>query len=761
MDPTSDPQALTTAEKAALTTGADYWSTRAAPPIGLPAIRLSDGPHGLRVQDDEHPDHLGLGRSVPSTCFPPAVTLASSWDPQLIREVGAALGREARSLGVQVVLGPGMNIKRTPLCGRNFEYFSEDPLLSALCAIAEVQGLQSQGVGACAKHFALNNQETDRFRISADVDERPLWEIYLRGFQLLMEAAPPWMVMTSYNRINGTYADESHWLVTDTLKRAWGFDGVVVSDWGAVYDPVAAVRAGVDLRMPGRPGDDRVARAAEAGVVPEAGLDDVVDRLTRLSGRVTHPPAGPADLDAHHALTRRAAAASAVLLKNDDATLPLDAALPGRVAVIGELARSPRYQGAGSSAVHPTRIVSALDALGARVSGLRFAPGHRLTTDDTDADLLAEAVQVAADVDVAVVFLGLPPSAETEGSDRTHIDLPRNQIDLLAAVAGTGARVIVALSNGAAVTTAPWRHHAAAIVEFWLTGQAHGDTVADVLLGDVNPSGKLAETIPRRLQDTPTYLDHPGENGHVRYGEGIHVGYRWYDAREMDVDHPFGHGLSYTDFAFTDLDVAVHAVADPVALTVGLTVTNTGGRAGAEVVQVYLDDRAGLLITPPQELRAFTKVHLAPGGAGRISLPIPRQRLEHFHPGIGWAYTGGPVEVRVGASSRDIRLRQTVDLPRAPLAGTLTLWSTLDEWYRHPDIGPRLAALVDERGGVRGRAGDLLSDPQGRVSILSTPIQGLVQFPGFPIGEDDIRRLLGTQEPSAGQSDGPVRTGRP
>ncbi len=742
---TGGRRALTPSEMASLTTGADYWSTQSATPIGLQAIRLSDGPHGLRVQDDENPDHLGLGRSVASTCFPPAVTLASSWDPQLIREVGAALGREARSLGVQVVLGPGLNIKRTPLCGRNFEYFSEDPLLSAACAIAQVDGLQSQGVGACAKHFALNNQETDRFRISADVDERPLWEIYLRGFQLLIQQAPPWMLMTSYNRINGIYADESHWLVTDTLKRDWGYDGVVVSDWGAVYDPVAAVAAGVDLRMPGRPEDDRVRQAAAAGVLPQARLDDVVQRITRLSSRVAQPPASPVDLDGHHALTRRAAAASAVLLKNDDQTLPLDAATVGRVAVIGELARSPRYQGAGSSAVNPTRVVSALDALTARLGDpaeLRFAPGYVLTSDDTDPDLLAEAVHAAADADIVLLFLGLPPSAEAEGRDRTHIDLPSNQIELISEIADVSARVIVALSNGAAVTTAAWRHHAAAIVEFWLTGQAHGDTVADVLLGDVNPSGKLAETIPRRLQDTPAYLDYPGENGHVRYGEGIYVGYRYYDARDLDVDYPFGHGLSYTHFAYTDLDITGHPTTDATALTVALTVTNTGPRAGAEVVQVYLDDRADLLVTPPQELRAFTKIHLGPGEATRISLPIPGQRLQHYYPGVGWTYTGGTIEVRVGASSRDIRLRGTVDLPRTPFDKPLTVGSTLDEWYRHPDLGPRLTTLIDDRGGVRGRAGDLLSDPVGRTSILSVPMRGLVQFPGFPIDEHDVNQLL-------------------
>jgi beta-glucosidase len=738
---------LTPREKAALTTGADYWSTQPAPAIGLPAIRMSDGPHGLRVQDDDNPDHLGLGRSLPATCFPPAVTLASSWDPDLIREVGAALGREARNFGVDVVLGPGLNIKRTPLCGRNFEYYSEDPLLSGLLAAASVEGIQSRHVAACVKHFVANNQEFERYRISADIDERPLREIYLRGFQIVVTEANPWMVMTSYNRVNGTYVDESRWLVTGVLRDEWGFDGVVVSDWGAVYDPVAAVRAGVDIRMPGRPDDPRIRDAALAGTITEDTLDAVVERLLRLSERVRSAPVEAVDFDAHHELTRRAAAESAVLLKNDDRTLPLDVADVRRIAVVGELARTPRYQGAGSSAVNPTRVVSALDALTARLDGsaeVRFAAGYPLTSDDTSTELLREAVDTAAGADVVVLSLGLPPSAEAEGSDRTHIDLPRNQLDLLAEIARVNPRVVVALSNGAVVTTAPWRHHASAIVEFWLTGQAHGDTVVDVLLGAVNPSGKLAETIPVRLQDTPAYLNYPGEHGHVRYGEGIHVGYRYYDARELDVDFPFGHGLSYTDFEYDDLAVTCHPTTDATAFTVEVTVANVGARSGAEVVQIYLHDEAGLVTTPPQELCGFAKVRLEPDRRARVSIPVPRERLRHYHPGAGWAYTGGPAEIRVGSSSRDIKLGTRVDLPRVPLDTELSAWSTLDEWYRHPEKGPRLRQLIDARGGVWGRAGDLLGDPVGRAAILSLPMKGLLQFPGFPVDEDDLDHLLAT-----------------
>lgn len=737
---------LSLRQKASLTTGANYWLTQAAPSIGLPAMRLSDGPHGLRLQDDANPDHLGIGASIPATCFPPAVTLASSWDPELIERVGAALAREARARGVQVILGPGLNIKRTPLCGRNFEYFSEDPLLSGLCAVAQVRGIQSQGVGACVKHFAANNQEVDRHRISADVDERPLWEIYLRGFQMVVKQASPWMVMTSYNRLNGVYTDESHWLLSDVLKGEWGYDGVVVSDWGAVYNPVAAVRAGLDLRMPGVPEVDTVHQAALQGDIPEARLDDVVHRLQRLAGRVAFDDGDEVDMAAQHALARHAAATSAVLLKNEHEALPLQPSDTGTLAVIGELARSPRYQGAGSSRVNAHRLVHALDALRERLGAstdVAFAPGYRLDSNEPQADLVAEALQLAGRAGTVLLFLGLPDAAEAEGRDRRHIDLPHNQIHLIEALAGVAPNLVVALSHGAVVTTAPWRHHANAIVEFWLTGQAHGDAVADVLLGDVNPSGRLAETIPCRLQDTPAYLDYPGENGHVRYGEGLYVGYRHYDARDMVVDFPFGHGLSYTRFYYADLGVQPHPAGHELALIVQVSVTNTGARRGSEVVQVYIQDRSGLAVCPPQELRGFAKVDLAPGQTTRVEIDIPHERMCYRLPGLGWRFHGGEVEVRVGASSRDIRLTQTVELERTPVERPLTGWSTMEEWVAHPVLGPRLQALFEQRGGARGRAGQLLSDPVGRQSILAVPLLGLAQFPGFPLDERDVQSLLG------------------
>jgi beta-glucosidase len=732
--------------KASLTTGADYWSTAAVPGLGIRDVRMADGPHGLRVQDDDDPDHLGLGRSLPATCFPPAVTLASSWDSELVRSIGEALGREARSQGVDVVLGPGVNIKRSPLCGRNFEYYSEDPLLAGRLASAMVAGLQSQGVGSSVKHFAVNNQETDRLRVSADVDERTLREIYLRVFELVVREARPWTVMSAYNRINGVPASENAWLLTTVLRNEWGFDGVVISDWGAVHDPVAAVEAGLDLRMPGRPDDARVGTALAEGRLDEDVVDRVVSRLRLLAERTA--PQGTAEVevdeDAHHRLTRRAAAESAVLLHNDAGLLPVEPGREESIALIGELARTPRYQGAGSSAVNPRRIVSALDALTERLGGITsvaFAPGYDVHGEHVDA-LVAEAVALAEVSSLVLLFLGLPPSAEAEGRDRRDIDLPANQVSLLRALSAVNRRVVVALSNGSAVTTAGWRSAAGALIEFWLTGQAHGESVADVLLGDVNPSGKLAETVPVRLEDTPSYLDFPGEHGHVRYSEGIHVGYRWYDARGLDVDYPFGHGLSYSSFDYSDLAVTVRHVDDPVALTVMLTLANTGSRDGAEVVQLYIDDRTGVLQVPPRELRGFVKVRLAAGAFRRVTLDVLRRDLEHVHPETGWMFPGGGLDVLVGSSSRDLRLRASVEVPGPGFESPLTNWSPLREWLAHPVAGPAVQRLLDERGGVRGRQADLLSDPVGRDSVLGNPMASLTQFPGFPLTEADTEAIL-------------------
>ena len=736
-------------ETASVTTGADYWSTVAVERLGLRSLRLSDGPHGLRVQDDENPDHLGLGRSLPATCFPPAVTLASSWDRELIEEVGAALGGEARAAGVDILLGPGLNIKRSPLCGRNFEYFSEDPYLSGTLAAAMVNGIQSNAVAACVKHFAANNQETDRQRVSAQVDERTLREIYLRAFEVALRQSSPWSIMSAYNKINGTYASENAWLLTEVLRSEWGYDGVVISDWGAVHHPVDAVAAGLDLRMPGRPGDPRVLQAATVGELDRDHLMRTFDRLALLAERTaTATRGGEPEHEAHHALTRRAAAESAVLLTNDG-TLPLAPSEGSRVALIGELARTPRYQGAGSSAVNPTRLVPGLDALERRLgdkgADVVFGAGYRLESDEIDDELSSEAVALAAEAEVVILFLGLPGNYEAEGRDRDSIDLPANQVALVSALAATGTPIVVTLSNGSAVTTHAWRGAVNAILELWLTGQAHGESVADLLLGDANPSGKLAETVPVRLADTPSYLDFPGEYGLVNYGEGMYVGYRYYDARDMAVDYPLGHGLSYTTFEYSDLGIVVNDLSDPIAFTAHVTIQNTGERQGAEVVQLYVSDGSGVVTTPKRELRGFAKVALEPAESRAVTIEVARRDLAHYSTAVSsWAYPGGPVTVFAGSSSRDLRLAADATIPGEPLDVPLTVWSTLGEWFAHPVAGPALTDLIAAGGGLKGRMADLLADETGKDSVLGLPLLTLIEFPGFPVDDKDVTHILAT-----------------
>lgn len=722
-------------ELAELTFGADYWTTRASSRFGVPRIRLADGPHGLRVQDDNNPDLLGLGRSIPSTCFPTGATLAASWDVDLVEEVGRALGQEAKALGVQVVLGPGLNIKRSPLCGRNFEYYSEDPLLAGRLAAANVRGIQSNNVAACLKHFAVNNQETDRMRISADVDERPLHEIYLRAFEIAFREGRPWTIMSSYNRINGVSASENPWLLNDVLREKWGFDGVVVSDWGAVRDPVEAVRSGLDLRMPGMEADPRILDALQAGALDRDAAVQVAERLRLLGERTaTSLNSAPPSYEANNELARKAAAQSSVLLHNDAGLLPLSAQSMGKIAVVGELARTPRFQGAGSSAVNPYRLVTPLDAMQVRFDDACFAPGY-LMSGESDPSLIEAAVELAVSAETVVMFLGLPPIAESEGFDRTYIDLPQAQIDLLRAVAAANSRVVVCLSNGSVVSTTSWRSCAGAIVEFWLGGQALGDAVVDVLTGVVNPSGKLPETVPQRLADSPAYLDFPGSLGRVRYSEGMYVGYRWYDARDVEVDYPFGHGLSYTRFAYSDLLADAYDDTDPRALRVSFTLTNAGDYSGAEVAQLYIGRPASEMSHPLRELRAFTKVYLEAGESRRVSLTVTREDLSYYHLDCGWVFEGGTYPFAIGSSSRDLRLAGSIDIPGPVVKSPLTPWSLFGEWLDHPVAAPLMWKLIDGRGGLRGRIGDLYHDEVGRGTVRGIPLLTVLQLPGVPFSE--------------------------
>ena len=734
---------LTLAEKASLCIGSDFWHTAAVERLGIPKIMVSDGPHGLRAQLEEA-DHVGLAGSVPATCFPTASAIGSSWNEALCREVGEALAREARRWGVSVVLGPGINMKRSPLCGRNFEYLSEDPYLAGELATAMVQGIQSRGVGTSLKHYAANNQEYDRLRVSAEVDERTLRELYLPAFERVVTAVDPWTVMCAYNKVNGTYCSEHHWLLTKVLRDEWGFTGVVVSDWGAVHDRVAAVRAGLDLEMPPNLGvsDAALIAAVEAGELDESVLDLAVTRLLRLVDRARPALAegGTFDEGKHHGLARRAAVESAVLLKNDGGVLPLKPAAGESVAVIGEFARTPRYQGAGSSQVNPTQLDLPLDELRAGLGeggDVRFAAGFEISGGEKDETLRAEAVALASECNHVVLFLGLPADAESEGFDRTHIELPANQLSLVDALAEVGKPLIVVLANGSVVQLSTWEHKVAAILECWLSGQAAGGAVADLLLGTANPSGKLAETIPLRLEDNSSYLNFPGDPGVVHYGEGIFIGYRAYDKSDKSVSYPFGFGLSYTSFEISDVQVRVDGsvAGGDLAVQVSASIINTGSVAGAEVVQVYVRDVESTVSRPVRELGGFAKVTLQPGQGQTVTITLAERAFAFWSMQWNrWAVEAGEFEIAVGTSSRDLVASAVVTLDAPSLALPLGPDSTLHEW------------MADERGRELlvslQPVPPILRDPELVKVIGTMPMATLAAFPGLGLEHATLQRLV-------------------
>ncbi|MCW4459175.1 glycoside hydrolase family 3 C-terminal domain-containing protein [Microbacterium sp. MPKO10] len=727
---------LSIEQKAALTSGENFWETKAVGDV--PSIMLTDGPHGVRKQTTGA-DHLGIGDSVPATCFPPAVALGATFDPQLLERVGIALGEEARAENVGVLLGPGINIKRSPLCGRNFEYLSEDPFVSGELGAALVRGLQSQGVGASLKHFAANNQEHDRLRVSSDVDERPLREIYLRGFERVVTAEQPWTVMCSYNRINGVYASENHWLLTEVLRDDWGFEGLVVSDWGAVNVRTHGLAAGLDLEMPATGGrsDAEIVAAVHAGDLDEAVLDVAAERIVSIVQKAVANARDDASYDssAHHALAREVAGRGIVLLKNDNDLLPLPSA--ASLAVIGEFARTPRYQGAGSSLINPTQVDDALSSIRARhdnPDAVTFAPGFTLDGSE-GAGLADEAVAAAAVADVAVIFAGLPAAEESEGFDREHIDLPAAQLELIDRVVAANSNTVVVLSNGGVVRL-PFAPAVPAILEGWLLGQAGGSATADVLFGDVNPSGRLAETIPVRMQDTPAYLDFPGERGHVRYGEGIFVGYRWYDARETDVAFPFGHGLSYTTFAYADFAVT----ADAAGLTARVRVTNSGERAGREVVQLYIGLPESTVQRAPRELKGFAAVDLAAGESREVEIVVPREDLAYWDVRAHrFVVEGGEYAVSVGASSRDLRSNATAAVEGDEVLVPLNGESSIGELSADPVAGPMIQQAMSELMGTEAAA--IASQDSIHKMMASFPIGRVANF-GVGVDPESVQQLL-------------------
>jgi beta-glucosidase len=724
-------QQMTLEEKAALVTGASAWTTTPVERLGVPELFVSDGPHGVR----RVPDVNALGaQSLPATCFPTAALLAATWNGDLLHEMGQALAGEANALGVGVLLGPGVNMKRSPLCGRNFEYFSEDPFLAGELAASLVEGMQRGGVGVSLKHFAANNQEYQRFSTDTIVDERTLREIYLPAFERVVKRARPWTVMCAYNKLNGVYCSEHYALLVEILKQEWGFEGFVVSDWGAVHDRVKSLQGGLDLEMPGpKPyRTQKVVDAVRAGELDAAVLDEAVRRVLAIAFRAAETPKGRAfDIAADHALARRVAAEGMVLLKNDG-LLPLQN--PQRIAVIGRAAKEPHFQGGGSSHINPTRVDSPFDELQMRAGAaeLTYSEGYP-ADDELQPALIDAAVEAARRAEVALIFAALPSYKESEGYDRTDLDLTAQQVALIQAVSAVQPRTVVILHNSSAVAMTAWIDGVAAVIEAWMMGQAGGGAIADILYGVVNPSGKLAETFPLRIEETPAYLNFPGDNGVVRYGEGLYIGYRYYDAKTTPVLFPFGHGLSYTTFAYSNARLSAATFRDVDGVTVSVDVTNTGAVAGKEIVQIYVHDRKASLMRPAKELKGFAKVELQPGETRTVSVALDFRAFAFWHPSHKqWITESGEFDILIGASAADVRASVPVTLQSTmALPSLLNIESTVRAWLEDPRGSVVSAGLFQQMmaqmgqtfgGGDEGIGMDMMG------FVMELPLASLLGF---------------------------------
>ena len=743
---------MTLEEKASLLSGGDFWHTKAVERLGIPATMVSDGPHGLRKQDDKA-DHLGVNDSIKAVCFPAACATTASFDPELVRKMGEAIGDSCQHERLSVVLGPAINIKRSPLCGRNFEYCSEDPYLAGKMATAYIQGVQSRNVGVSVKHFALNNQEHRRMSSSSDCDERTMREIYFPAFEMAVKEAQPWTVMCSYNRINGTFASENRWLLTDVLRKEWGFQGYVMSDWGAVSNRPAGVHAGLDLEMPASGGinDAKIVEAVRAGTLDEKDVDLCCERILNIVYRYTEnaKPETPWDQEAQHALAADIAAECMVLLKNEKNLLPL--AKDEQVAFIGEFAEKPRFQGGGSSHINSFKTTSALEA--AKEAGLQvvYARGYSVKEDAATEAQIAEAVAAAKAARVAVVFAGLPDAYESEGYDRKNIDMPACQNQLIEAVAAANPNTVVVLHNGAPVAM-PWIDRVAAVLEAYLGGQAVGTATVRVLYGDVNPFGHLAESFPLKLQDNPSYLYFGGDARATEYREGIFVGYRYYDKKDMEVLFPFGYGLSYTTFEYSNLRLSAQEIRDTDELTVTVTVKNTGSRAGKAVAQLYVGDVESDAIRPLRELKGFAKVALAPGESRDVTFTLNKRSFASWNEKIhDWHVESGDFTIQVGASSRElplcacVRVQSTVQVPMTYSVDSIFMDLMADEKARTV-FEPFFRKLQEGFGGggeeKSEAAQEAVSDDMGAAMMNYMPLRGLMSFNANPEVIRMVEQLL-------------------
>ena len=734
---------MTLEEKAGMCSGKDFWHLKSVERLGIPEVMVSDGPHGLRKQA-ENTDHLGINESIKAVCFPTACATACSFDRDLLEEMGYALGKECQAENVSVLLGPAVNIKRSPLCGRNFEYFSEDPYLAGQMAKAHIQGVQKEGVGTSIKHFAANNQEYHRMSASSEVDERTLREIYLAAFETPIKEAKPKTVMCSYNQINGVFASEDPWLLDEVLRKEWGYEGYVMSDWGAVNERVPGLKAGLELEMPASGGetDRQIVEAVKNGTLKEEILDRAVERILNvIFDYVNHKKDEVFDMEKDHALAEKVETESMVLLKNDG-ILPLKKG--SRVAFIGAFAKNPRYQGGGSSHINSFRVTGALEAAEG-MADITYAEGYGLEKDEIDEALVTEAVKAAKEAEVAVIFAGLPDAFESEGYDRVHMKMPNCHNHLIQEVCNVQPNVVVVLHNGSPVEM-PWADEVKGILEAYLGGQAVGAAEAKILFGDANPCGKLAETIPYKLSDNPSYLNFPGDGETVEYKEGVFVGYRYYDKKEMSVRYPFGYGLSYTEFAYSNLKLDKKSMKDTDTLTVSVDVTNTGSREGKEIVQLYVADLTGSANRPVRELKNFVKVSLAPGETKTVQMELNKRSFAWYNVKLhDWYAASGIYEIQIGKSSREIVLSDTVEVTTdVTVPVEIHKNTTVGQLMRDPKAAAFLQETMGEMmktlGGGGEASAEAISPEMIQGMLESMPLRGLRSFAG--LSEEGLNQLV-------------------
>lgn len=737
---------MTLEEKASMCSGADFWHTKAVERLGIPASMVSDGPHGLRKQDQEG-DHLGVNDSIKAVCFPAGCGTAASFNRELLVQMGETLGAECQAEGVSVILGPAVNIKRSPLCGRNFEYYSEDPLLASEMAGALIHGVQSRQVGTSIKHFLANNQETRRMSSDSRVDERTLREIYLAAFEGAVRKEKPWTVMCSYNKINGTYAAQNHKYLTEVLRDEWGFEGYVMSDWGAVNNRVEDLKAGLDLEMPSSMGanDRLIVGAVQSGELEESVLDTAVERILNVVFHYeeNRDRSAKFDRDKDHEMARKVAQETIVLLKNEG-VLPL--AEKDEVVFIGKYAKTPRYQGGGSSHINSHKVTSAWD-VAKDMGNVTYVQGFDDKEDKTDEKLLVEAVEAAKKAKAAVIFAGLPDAFESEGFDREHMAMPMCQNELIRQVAEVQPNTVVVLHNGSPVEM-PWVGQVKGILEAYLGGQAVGGAVCDILFGKVNPSAKLPETFPLKLEDNPSYLSYIGEGDVVEYREGIFVGYRYYDKKKMDVLFPFGHGLSYTTFAYSNLRTDKEQMKDTDIMKVSVDVTNTGKMAGKEIVQLYVADRESTVIRPVKELRDFAKVELLPGETKTVTFTLDKRAFAYYSVRIhDWHVETGVFDIMIGKSSRDIVLTKevsvesTVELPFVYTTDTI-MGDVLKDPRAREIVKELLKSdIFSAAGEESSMASEAISSEMSEAMARFTPLRGAVSF-GGNVSMADIQAIV-------------------